>query len=58
MMRITGNLTFTLGLAAGLDRGKLTSFSERRQTEFGTSLPLEAWSEIRLLGRAGLTFAW
>jgi hypothetical protein len=58
LIRLRGNLTFTLGLAAGLDRGKLTSFSERRQTEFGTSFPSESWSEIRLLGRAGLMFAW
>jgi hypothetical protein len=58
MMRIFGNLSFTLGLAAGLDRGKLSTFNERTQTEFGTAFPQESWSQIRVLGRAGLTFAW
>jgi Porin subfamily len=58
MMRVFGNLSFTLGLAAGLDRGKLSTFNERTQTEFGTSYPQESWTQIRLLGRAGLTFAW
>jgi hypothetical protein len=58
LIRLRGNLSFTLGLAAGLDRGNLRTLSERRQTEFGTSVPYESWSEIRLLGRAGLMFAW
>lgn len=58
MMRISGNLMFTLGVAAGLDRGRVTFTTERRQTEFGTSVPSESWSEIRLLGRAGLMYAW
>jgi hypothetical protein len=58
MMRIFGNLSFTLGLAAGLDRGRLSTFNERTQTENGTSYPQESWSQIRLMGRAGLTFAW
>ena len=58
MMRIFGNLSFTLGFAAGLDRGKLSTFNERTQTAFGTSFPQESWSQIRVLGRAGLTFAW
>ena len=58
LMRIWGNLSFSAGISFGLDRGKLLSFSERRATEFGTQLPAESWSEIRVLGRAGLTFAW
>jgi hypothetical protein len=58
LMRLSGNLVFSAGIAAGLDRGKLTSLSERRQTEFGTSVPSESWSEIRTLGRAGMMYAW
>jgi hypothetical protein len=58
MMRLKGNLAFTAGLAVGLDRGKLVSLTERTQTEFGTSHPAESWSELRVLGRAGLTYSW
>ncbi len=58
LMRLKGNLSFSAGIAVGLDRGKLTSLAERTQTEFGTSVPSESWSEIRMLGRAGLTYAW
>lgn len=58
LMRIWGNLSFSVGISFGLDRGKLLSFSERRQTEFGTQLPAESWSEIRTLGRAGLMYSW
>ncbi|MBX9774157.1 MAG: porin [Xanthobacteraceae bacterium] len=58
LMRIAGNLSFSLGLAAGLDRGKLNTFTERTQTEQGTSTPAESWSQVRVLGRAGLNYAW
>jgi hypothetical protein len=58
LMRLVGNLSFSLGFAAGLDRGKLNTFIERTQTDQGTSTPSESWSQIRVLGRAGLTFAW
>lgn len=58
LMRLSGNLVFSVGIAAGLDRGNLRSLSERTQTQFGTSLPEESWSEIRLLGRVGLMYAW
>ena len=39
LMRISGNFVFSAGFAAGLDRGKLNTFTERTQTEFGTSTP-------------------
>ena len=58
LMRLKGNLSFSAGIAVGLDRGKLTSLSERTQTEFGTSVPSESWSEVRVLGRAGLMYSW
>ena len=58
LMRLRGNLSFSAGIAVGLDRGKLTSLSERTQTEFGTSVPSESWSEVRVLGRAGLMYSW
>jgi len=58
LMRISGNFVFSAGFAAGLDRGKLNTFTERTQTEFGTSTPAESWSEIRMLSRAGFMYAW
>ncbi len=58
LMRISGHLVFSGGVSFGLDRGKLTSLAERTQTEFGTSVPSESWSEIRTLGRAGFMYAW
>jgi hypothetical protein len=58
LMRLSGKLVFSAGVAVGLDRGKLISLSERTQTEFGTSVPSESWSEIRVLGRAGLMYSW
>lgn len=58
LMRISGHFVFSGGISFGLDRGKLTSFSERRQTEFGTQLSAESWSEVRALGRAGFMYAW
>ena len=32
LMRVAGNLSFSLGMAAGLDRGKLSTLNERTQT--------------------------
>ncbi len=58
LMRLVGNLSCTLGVAAGVDRGKLSTFNERTQTQFGTSWPEESWSQVRVMGRAGLMFAW
>jgi hypothetical protein len=58
LMRLAGNLSFSLGFAAGLDRGKLNTFIERTQTDQGTSTPAESWCQIRVLGRAGLNYAW
>jgi hypothetical protein len=58
LMRISGNFVFSGGFAAGLDRGKLNTFSERTQTAQGTSTPAESWSEIRMLSRAGFMYAW
>lgn len=58
LIRIQGNLSLSLGVALGLDRGSLTSTSNRTQTEFGTSIPAQSWSEIRALGRVGLQYSW
>jgi hypothetical protein len=58
LMRISGNFVFSGGFAAGLDRGKLSTFNERTQTAFGTSYPIESWSEIRMMSRAGFMYAW
>jgi hypothetical protein len=58
LMRLSGHFVFSAGVAVGLDRGKLISLAERTQTEFGTSVPSESWSEIRGLGRAGFMYAW
>jgi hypothetical protein len=58
MMRIQGNLVFTAGFALGLDRGNLTTFSDRTQTAFGTSIPQQSWSDVRALGRVGLMYSW
>jgi hypothetical protein len=58
LMRISGNFVFSAGFAAGLDRGKLNTFTERTQTAQGTSTPAESWSEIRMLSRAGFMYAW
>jgi hypothetical protein len=58
LMRISGNFVFSGGFAAGLDRGKLSTFNERTQTQYGTSTPAESWSEIRMLSRAGFMYAW
>jgi hypothetical protein len=58
LMRLRGNLSFSAGIAVGLDRGKLTTLAERTQTAFGTSVPSESWSEVRVLGRVGMQYAW
>jgi hypothetical protein len=58
VMRLSGNFVFSAGIAAGLDRGSLTSVSERRATEYGVAVPSESWSEVRTLGRAGFMYAW
>jgi hypothetical protein len=58
LMRLSGNFVFSAGIATGLDRGSLLTTNERTQTEFGTSIPKQSWSEVRGLGRAGFMYAW
>jgi hypothetical protein len=58
LMRLSGNFVFSAGFAAGLDRGNLTTLSSRTQTEFGTSIPQQSWSDLRGLTRAGFMYAW
>jgi hypothetical protein len=58
MMRLRGNLALTAGVSFGLDRGSLTTVSDRTQTEFGTAVPSQSWSDIRVLGRLGLEYSW
>jgi len=58
LMRLSGNFVLSAGFAAGLDRGRLLSQSDRTQTEFGTSVPAQSWSDIRGLSRAGFMYAW
>ena len=58
LMRLSGNFVFSAGFAAGLDRGRLLSLSNRTQTEFGTSVPAQSWSDVRGLSRAGFMYAW
>ena len=58
MIRIQGNLSLTMGIAFGLDRGSLTSTSNRTATEFGVALPAQSWSDVRALGRVGLQYSW
>jgi hypothetical protein len=58
LARIKGNFVLSAGFAAGLDRGRLVSLSDRTQTEFGTSVPAQSWSDIRGVGRAGFMYAW
>jgi hypothetical protein len=58
LMRLSGNFVLSAGFAAGLDRGRLLSLSDRTQTEFGTSVPAQSWSDVRGLGRAGFMYAW
>lgn len=58
LIRVSGNFVFSAGFAMGLDRGRLLTLSNRTQTEFGTSVPAQSWSEIRSIGRAGFMYAW
>jgi hypothetical protein len=58
LMRLSGNFVFSAGFAVGLDRGNLTTLSSRTQTEFGTSVPQQSWSDVRGLTRAGFMYAW
>ncbi len=58
LMRLWGNLALSAGMAVGLDRGRLLSLSDRTQTEFGTSVPAQSWSDMRVLGRVGLQYSW
>ena len=58
MIRLWGNLALSAGVAVGLDRGRLLSLSDRTQTEFGTSVPAQSWSDVRVLGRVGLQYSW
>jgi hypothetical protein len=58
LIRLWGNLALSGGVAIGLDRGRLLSVSDRTQTEFGTSMPAQSWSDIRGLSRAGFMYAW
>jgi hypothetical protein len=58
LMRLSGNFVLSAGFAVGLDRGRLVSLSDRTQTEFGTSMPAQSWSDIRGLSRAGFMYAW
>jgi len=58
LMRLSGNFVFSAGFAVGLDRGNLTTLSSRTQTEFGTSIPQQSWSDVRVLGRVGLMYSW
>ena len=58
LVRISGNLVFSAGFAVGLDQGRLGTVTARTQTEFGTSVPAQSWSDVRSLGRAGFMYAW
>ncbi|HEY5489814.1 MAG TPA: porin [Gemmatimonadaceae bacterium] len=58
LIRLWGNLALSAGVAVGLDRGRLLSLSDRTQTEFGTSVPAQSWSDVRVLGRVGLQYSW
>jgi len=58
LMRLSGNFVLSGGFSLGLDRGSLTSLSNRTQTQYGTAVPEQSWSEIRGLGRAGFMYAW
>jgi hypothetical protein len=58
LIRLRGTLAFSAGLAVGLDRGSLLSLANRTQTDFGTSVPEQSWSNVRVLGRVGLQYSW
>jgi hypothetical protein len=58
LMRLRGNLAFSAGVALGLDRGRLLSLSNLTQTEFGTTVPAQSWTDVRVLARVGLQYSW
>jgi hypothetical protein len=58
LMRLSGNFVLSAGFAMGLDRGSLTSLTNRTQTQFGTSVPQQSWSDVRGLSRVGFMYAW
>jgi hypothetical protein len=58
LMRLQGNLSLSAGFALGLDRGSLLTLSNRTQTEFGTSMAEQSWSDVRAMGRVGLQYSW
>jgi hypothetical protein len=58
LMRLSGNLIFSAGFAMGLDNGSLRTVTTRTQTEFGTAVPEQSWSDVRGLSRAGFMYAW
>ena len=58
LVRIKGNLAFSAGFSVGLDHGSLTPFTNRTATEFGVSYQQQSWSDVIVLGRVGLQYAW
>jgi hypothetical protein len=58
LVRISGNLVFSAGFAAGLDQGRLLSLTNRTATASGVAYPTQTWSDVRSLGRAGFMYAW
>jgi hypothetical protein len=58
LIRLWGNLSFSAGVAFGLDRGHLLAITNRTQTEFGTSVSEQSWSDVRAMGRVGLQYSW
>jgi len=58
MIRLQGNLALSMGVAVGLDQGRLSTNVNRTATEFGVVVPAQSWSEIRVLGRVGLQYSW
>ncbi len=58
LMRLWGNLALSAGVAVGLDHGSLVSTSDRKQTQFGVSMPAQSWSDVTVLGRVGLQYSW
>jgi hypothetical protein len=58
LMRVSGNFVFSGGFALGLDKGSLSTFTNRTQTSSGTAVPSQSWSDVRGLGRAGFMYAW
>lgn len=58
LVRLYGNLALSAGVAVGLDQGRLATTTSRTATEFGTAVPAQSWSDIRVLGRVGLQYSW